>query len=264
MNTAQVIQMEDRELPQLENGYLRIANELFDAALRFGFTGRQIHVLFAVIRKTYGYGKTADDVSASQIGDICGMSRSHVTSTLNQLADMKVINKQPGVYGSIVSINKDYRAWITADDLAKASSKSVQVSQNGTSTKSVQGVPKKDFASTKSVQVDSTESVHTKDNLPKDNIQKTCASADAFARFWAVYPKKRSKGSAEKAFSKINPDEQLLAKIIRGIERAKTLEDWKKANGQYIPYPASWLNARGWEDEIEGVGDSDDPFEGAI
>ena len=54
---------------------------------------------------------------------------------------------------------------------------------------------------------------------------------------------------AEKAFLKINPDEQLLAMIIATIEQAKTSEDWIKESGKYIPYPATWLNAKGWEDE---------------
>ncbi|MCX5592511.1 replication protein [Alcaligenes endophyticus] len=268
MNTARVIQMEDKALPQLENGFLRIANELFDAVLGFGFTSKQIHVLLAVIRKTYGYGKSADDVSASQLGELCGMGRSHVTSTLNQLAEMKVINKQPGIYGSIVSVNKNYHAWVKAEDLVNASTKSEQVSRNGSSTESGQGVPKRVFDSTESEQVDSTESGHTKDNLPKDNKQKTCASAESFVQFWSAYPKKRSKGAAEKAFLKINPDEQLLADMLRGIQRAMTQENWKKAKGQFIPYPATWLNAKGWEDEIddlqgEGSG-ADDLFEGAL
>jgi len=113
----------------------------------------------------------------------------------------------------------------------------------------VQGVPKTYFASTESVQVDSTESVHTKDNFPKDNKQKICASAEAFARFWSAYPKKKSKGQAEKAFAKINPSEQLLDTMLASLERAKTSADWRKADGQYIPYPATWLNAKGWEDE---------------
>ena len=73
---------------------------------------------------------------------------------------------------------------------------------------------------------------------------------DRFARFWKVYPKKRSKGQAEKVFFRIDPDEQLLETMIATIERATTSEDWLKEDGKYIPYPASWLGARGWEDEI--------------
>ena len=72
-----------------------------------------------------------------------------------------------------------------------------------------------------------------------------------FNTFWEVYPKKKSKGQAEKAFSKLNPDEQLLATILTAIERAKKSVDWQKEEGQYIPHPATWLNAKGWEDEIK-------------
>ena len=72
-----------------------------------------------------------------------------------------------------------------------------------------------------------------------------------FETFWKAYPKRKSKGDAERAFKKINPDKKLLLIIITAIERAKKSDDWLKENGQYIPYPATWLNARGWEDEIK-------------
>ena len=89
----------------------------------------------------------------------------------------------------------------------------------------------------------------------ENNSQVVQADADPpstspFARFWQAYPRKRSKGQAEKVFKKINPSEQLLATILAGIERAKTSEQWLDAGGRFIPYPATWLNARGWEDEI--------------
>jgi len=73
----------------------------------------------------------------------------------------------------------------------------------------------------------------------------------AFARFWAVYPKRKSKGQAERAFFSISPDEQLLQTILSAVERAKTTEEWTKQRGKYVPHPASWLSAKGWEDELE-------------
>lgn len=72
-----------------------------------------------------------------------------------------------------------------------------------------------------------------------------------FSKFWNAYPKKKSKGSAEKAWQAINPDEQLLATMVATIGRAKKSKEWQKENGKYIPYPATWLRAKGWEDEIE-------------
>lgn len=233
--------------PQIEDGFLRIANELYDAILAFPFTARQLKVVLSIMRKTYGFGKKQDDISASQIGAMCGMSRNHATSTLNQLAGLRVITKIPGVYGSVVGINKDYKVWVIT------SSESVQVSRVGTSTELGRGVPEQYFDSPELGRVDSPESGHTKDNFPKDNKQKkkdSCANADAFARFWSAYPNKKSKGRAQKAFEKLNPNEQLLATILEAIERAKTSVQWTKNSGEYIPHPASWLNAAGWEDEF--------------
>ncbi len=81
-----------------------------------------------------------------------------------------------------------------------------------------------------------------------------------FDRFWKAYPRKKSKGAARKVWEKINPSEQLLETMISTIGRAKTSIDWtKKApdGGNYIPHPATWLNAQGWEDEYDPVQASD-------
>ena len=85
--------------------------------------------------------------------------------------------------------------------------------------------------------------------IPDSLIPSSSLPRHSFTRFWEVYPKKKSKGQAEKAWVKIKPDEQLLEKILSTIEQAKTSVEWMKDGGQFIPYPATWLNAKGWEDE---------------
>lgn len=69
-----------------------------------------------------------------------------------------------------------------------------------------------------------------------------------FDRFWAVYPRHVGKDAARKAFSKalgrITEDDP-LAVILAGVERA--LPGWDDPN--FIPHPASWLNAGRWDDE---------------
>ncbi len=72
-----------------------------------------------------------------------------------------------------------------------------------------------------------------------------------FDEFWKAHPKKRSKGRAERAWVKIAPDTELFSAILDGLERAKKSRDWTKDGGEYIPYPATWLNAKGWEDEYD-------------
>jgi len=74
---------------------------------------------------------------------------------------------------------------------------------------------------------------------------------ESFDVFWLQYPKKKSKGQAEKTWFKIKPTKELLNKILSSISKAKQSHDWQKENGQFIPYPATWLNAKGWEDEYE-------------
>jgi hypothetical protein len=72
---------------------------------------------------------------------------------------------------------------------------------------------------------------------------------EAFADFWAVYPKRRNRGDAERAWGKIKPNAEMRAVILKSVEVAKCCDDWTKDAGKWIPYPASWLNAKGWEDE---------------
>jgi len=69
----------------------------------------------------------------------------------------------------------------------------------------------------------------------------------AFLSFWDMYPVKKNKGLAFKSFKKIKPAE--YPAIKSGLIAAKESDAWLKDNGQYIPHPSSWLNARGWEDE---------------
>ena len=85
-------------------------------------------------------------------------------------------------------------------------------------------------------------------NPDKVSIDKNIYSH--FPLFWERYPKKLAKRDAEKAFAKIKPDEKLFNLILEKLELYKQSEAWLKDGGQFIPYPATWLNGRRWEDEI--------------
>lgn len=80
------------------------------------------------------------------------------------------------------------------------------------------------------------------------------STGGAFDLFWTQYPRKKAKQRAKRAWTKLKPNEQLQGRILDALERAKTSADWTKDAGAYIPYPATWLNDGGWEDEEMSLG----------
>lgn len=72
---------------------------------------------------------------------------------------------------------------------------------------------------------------------------------DGFERFWSAYPKKLGKVKAESSF-KTALKQATLEKILSAIEAQKNSEQWKKEGGQFIPYPAKWLNQGQWDDVV--------------
>lgn len=99
------------EGPQTEDGFVRIANELFDAILMAPLSKREQTVVLAVIRKTYGFGKKADDITVTQLADITNLQRSHVSEALRDLEAKGVITTEPGTYGRVVSLVKNFKKW---------------------------------------------------------------------------------------------------------------------------------------------------------
>jgi hypothetical protein len=83
--------------------------------------------------------------------------------------------------------------------------------------------------------------------IPKKTLR--FPSNGSFDRFWFAYPRKRAKQSALKAWQKIKPDDSLLMTMLKALEHQKSSQEWQKDGGQFIPYPATWLNGRRWEDE---------------
>ena len=102
-----------------------------------------------------------------------------------------------------------------------------------------------------------TKEYNTKEFITKDippispKGGKDCS--DLFNQFWSAYPKHIAKQSAVKAFEKLKPDEKLLEAMLKAIEMQKESKQWEKDGGAFIPYPATWLNQRRWEDELPQV-----------
>lgn len=71
-----------------------------------------------------------------------------------------------------------------------------------------------------------------------------------FEDFWAIYPKKRSKGEAIKAWAQTKDLRPDLPALIEIVKAARQSFEWTKDGGRYIPNPATWLRAQGWTDDV--------------
>lgn len=77
-----------------------------------------------------------------------------------------------------------------------------------------------------------------------------------FEAFYAAYPRKVKPKDARKAWDKLKPDDALQARILTAIAAQKCSQQWTKDGGQFIPYPATWLNGGEWDNEVPADGQS--------
>lgn len=69
---------------------------------------------------------------------------------------------------------------------------------------------------------------------------------ERFEGFWAYYPRGENRMGAVRAWDKLKPDDALIDTIARSLERLKATRAWQDGVG--IPYAATFLNGRRWED----------------
>lgn len=70
-----------------------------------------------------------------------------------------------------------------------------------------------------------------------------------FDDWYKLYPKKKNRLDAIKAWKQMTAQGFKAEEIIAGLER--NLPEIKATPRQFIPYPASWLRAGAWMNEPE-------------
>jgi hypothetical protein len=70
-----------------------------------------------------------------------------------------------------------------------------------------------------------------------------------FNDFYTLYPRKMGRKDAEKAWNRLTPVQQ--AECLEAMPNYLKYWKIKETAKDYIPYPASFLNAERWTDEID-------------
>ena len=95
------------------------------------------------------------------------------------------------------------------------------------------------------------------DTYKNDKNEKNNIYAQNFLSFYKVYPNRVAKKKAHEAWQRLEKKEDmeaLLPTLLDAIEKQQQAKENLKAKGEFVsewPYPATWLNGKRWEDEID-------------
>jgi len=228
--------------PQKEDGYVPIANEILDAFARYRIPGEARQILDAVIRKTYGWQKTEDEISLTQFSILTGLSRSSVVRAIKWLVTKKLLVRYKEVtsFANKYKFNKNFDVWIRGykkDTTRKSNPGYEKVTESGY-LKVNQGVTKKK---------------HTIDTITKDTSKDTIDTL--FSEFWEAYPKRNGKKIGKddtlRQFIKLEDPEQRQVIIA-----AKNYFKSSRAQNGFALDPTRFFKSREypnglWRDWIE-------------
>ncbi|HGG1607625.1 TPA: replication protein [Escherichia coli] len=171
-NTAKILNFgrgnfaeQERRVADIDDGYTRFANELLEAIASADLTARQLKVMLAYVRKTYGFNKKTDRIADEQIAQLTGLSRQNVNKAKKELISMNCLFMD----GNQIGVNSEVSAW--------QFSKCLQVS-NFVSKLETKNVSKLETLNVSKLETHKRHSLKTKENInkppisPKKNSQK--------------------------------------------------------------------------------------------
>lgn len=240
----------------LDNGYTKLANELYEELIGANLTRNQAKVAHAICRKTYGFNKKTDRISDSQLAELTRLPRQKVNKAKNELIAMKVIVK----VGMAIGPNKNLTEWDIPDChqngviVTKTVTKSVTKSVTGLSPK--QGHTKETITKEKKENKNTmSEEVRSKNEKSNSEPTKSDPFLEPFEKiFWVAGMRKVGKDKSKSAFkSKFKEWRK---------ETGGTIDEFAKLLADDIQYrlriqqfgfdkmhPTTYLNGSRWTDE---------------
>ncbi|WP_130834313.1 replication protein [[Erwinia] mediterraneensis] len=260
----------ERKVAQLEDGFLRLANDLLDAAMCSGLPETELCILMAVWRKTYGFSKKMDWISNEQLSEMIDKHYTHCSTAKNNLVRKKVLIQE----GRKVGMNTNISEWETKNNgfrktLAEPAKDSLAepancIKQNLLTTKDNITKEKKDNKNTMSEQV---QTVCEKSAKTATKNQDTDRAFETI--FWCAGMRKAGKKNASSAFRTQFKEWRSISKGT-AEEFATMLADdisariASKQFGFDRLLPASYLNGQRWNDEKPAAATTSSSVKSAI
>lgn len=148
-------------IPQLEDGYTRISNQIFIDLGSYRLSGEEWQILLCIFSKTYGYHKKEDWIALSQFHEFTGIKKPSIIRAIKKLVDKNIVSKKAKGSMSLYSYNKLKSTW-------KPLAKKLTISNKANDVyKKANGVSNK---ANKSLQKSYPQKIQ--DNITKETITK--------------------------------------------------------------------------------------------
>jgi len=98
-------------MPQLENGFTQIANEILEDLANTKLNGTQFRILLIVWRSTYGWNRKEHDLSLSYLSKATGIHKQQIKKALDSLIEMNIIlvvKEHTDTVSRVLEFNKNY------------------------------------------------------------------------------------------------------------------------------------------------------------
>lgn len=220
------------------SNYTQIPNEILDQIHKL--TDPELRLISVMCRLTLGWHDLRVQVGYAALTHLAGLSRDGVRIGMARLIERKWIKK------------------VASESNLEASVYMIQIGEGGMLPESIGYALKTDRGMLpKSTPILVNKEVNKQEVPPIPPKGGGCASRDesvsmnpeeGFDSFWREYPKKKSKPEAMKAWKQVHGHDHLES-ILEALTWQRRCEQWQRENGQFIPYPASYLRARQWEDD---------------
>jgi len=231
-------EVREKRGPQVEDGYTRIANELLEQVMAAPFTLRELRVVMAVIRLTYGWNRKQARVTGGLLEKLTGIHATTCAKVLSSLIEKDVIVRKGGSR-SPVSLNKHAEEWKVEQPkrvIPEPLTKCTDSGQNGLSDSGQNDLPSKDM----------------KDITTADAVVNAQILRDAFEVFYSAGLPKKDRKRAEEKFKRtakrLKRDPMEFAEFLAS-DIGKRLA--AEQQGFELLHPTTYLNNERWLDEIE-------------
>ncbi|MGK8226181.1 replication protein [Escherichia coli] len=101
------LQVVEMRVDDTDDGFTRLANELYEELIGANLTKNQAKVAHAVCRKTYGFNKKMDRIADTQLAQLTRLPRQKVNAVKKELLSMHVLISD----GSLIGPNKNLNEW---------------------------------------------------------------------------------------------------------------------------------------------------------